>query len=81
MIEEASGVDVLTMEQLEAQRQRREQSLAFLEASGAPEDVVQWARKLLRLTQRRIERAKVADYEEQIVRVQHMGEQDGAPER
>lgn len=70
-------MDVLTMEQLEAQLRRREASLAVLEASGAPEDVVQWARKLLRLTQRRIERAMAAGTEEQAARVDGL---DGAHE-
>lgn len=56
--------DVLTIRQLEDQRQRREARVRFLRDTGAPEAAIRQAEKDLWLTRRRLERAIAADYDE-----------------
>lgn len=51
-------MDILTMEQLEVQRERREGYLKMLRESGAPEKTIRTVMKDLELTNRRIERLK-----------------------
>lgn len=66
--------DILTIRQLEAQLARRQERLRQLTESGAPEAAIELARKDLQLTRRRLERAREADYEEEMVNLQQMGE-------
>lgn len=66
--------DILTIRQLEAQLARRQERLRQLIESGAPEAAIELARKDLQLTRRRLERAREADYEEEMVDLQQMGE-------
>ena len=66
--------DILTIRQLEAQLARRQERLRQLIESGAPEAAIELTRKDLQLTRRRLERAQEADYEEEMVDLQQMGE-------
>ena len=65
--------DILTMNQLIAQEQRRAETLRMLETTGAPEASIREARSKLQLTQRRIERARNADYDEEIMEIRRIG--------
>ena len=58
--------DVLSVRQLEAQLVRREEKLEYLKKTGAPADAIRIAGKDVDLTRRRLERAKAADYDEEI---------------
>lgn len=64
--------DILTINQLETQRIRREEKLEYLKRTGAPEAAIRQAEKDLTLTRRRLERARAADYDEEIESVQQM---------
>lgn len=64
--------DVLTIAQLENQLARREANLEYLKKSGAPAKTIRAAGKDLELTRRRLERARNADYDEEIESVQQI---------
>ena len=66
--------DILTIAQLEAQKARREANLEYLKKSGAPPEAIRTAEVDLRLTCRRLERARAADYDEEMETVQQLGE-------
>ena len=66
-------MDVLTRQQLEEQLERRRKVLEQLENGKAPQAAIEEARKKMRLTQRRLERMRAADYEESIESVQQLG--------
>lgn len=66
-------MDVLTIQQLNQQLQRRQARLDALIAQNAPKSVIEAAQKQLMLTRRRIERMKVADYEESPRTVKQIG--------
>lgn len=66
-------MDVLTIQQLNQQLQRRQARLDALIAQNAPKSVIEAAQKQLMLTRRRIERMQVADYEESPRTVKRMG--------
>ena len=66
-------MDVLTIQQLKQQLQRRQAWLDALIAQNAPKSVIEAAQKQLMLTRRRIERMQVADYEESPCTVKQMG--------
>ena len=68
--------DILTINQLEAQRIRRAERIEYLKKTGAPEAAIRQAEKDLLLTRRRLERAREADYDEEIESVEHMGATD-----
>lgn len=64
--------DVLSIRQLEAQYERRLKVLDELAMNNAPAEAIAEARRKLLLTQRRLERAKAADYDEEIESVQQI---------
>ena len=64
--------DILSIAQLEAQMARREAKLEYLKKTGAPPEAIRTAGKDLELTRRRLERAKAADYDEEIESVQQI---------
>ncbi len=66
--------DILTIAQLEAQKARREDKLEYLKRTGAPPEAIRTAEADLRLTCRRLERARAADYDEEMESVQQLGE-------
>ena len=66
--------DILTIAQLEAQKIRRTDRLEYLKKTNAPADVIRTAECDLRLTTRRLERARAADYDEEMQSVQQIGE-------
>ena len=66
--------DILTIHQLEEQLARRTDNLGALIKSNAPEAAIKLARKNLALTQRRLERAREADYDEEMLDIKQMGE-------
>ena len=66
-------MDVLTIQQLNQQLQRRQARLDALIAQNAPKSVIEAAQKQLMLTRRRIERMQVADYEESPRTVKRIG--------
>lgn len=66
-------MDVLTIQQLNQQLQRRQARFDALIAQNAPKSVIEAAQKQLMLTRRRIERMQVADYEESPRTVKRMG--------
>lgn len=66
-------MDVLAIQQLNQQLQRRQTRLDALIAQNAPKSVIEAAQKQLMLTRRRIERMQVADYEESPRTVKRMG--------
>ena len=66
-------MDVLTIQQLNQQLQRRQTRLDALITQNAPKSVIEAAQKQLMLTRRRIERMQVADYEESPCTVKQMG--------
>lgn len=66
-------MDVLTLQQLNEQLQRRQYRLDVLIIQNAPKSVIEAAQKQLMLTRRRIERMQVADYEEVPRTVKRMG--------
>lgn len=53
--------------------ERRRKVLEQLENGKAPQAAIEEARKKMRLTQRRLERMRAADYEESIESVQQLG--------
>lgn len=65
--------DVLTIVQLEEQLERRKRILDTLLSTDAPKAAIEKAEKSLLLTQRRLERAQAADYDEEIVKVERTG--------
>lgn len=65
--------DVLTIVQLEEQLERRQRILDVLLSTDAPREAIETAQKNLLLTRRRLERARAADYDEEIVKVEQTG--------
>lgn len=65
--------DVLTIRQLEEQLTRRQGILDVLLSTNAPREAIETAQKNLLLTRRRLERARAADYDEEIVKVERTG--------
>lgn len=65
--------DILTIRQLQDQLGRRQERLRQLIESSAPEMEIKQAQKDLQLTRRRLERAKAADYDEEMVELQRIG--------
>lgn len=65
--------DVLSIQQLEGQLARREAKLEYLKKTNAPEASVETARKDMELTRRRLERARAADYDEEMQSLQRLG--------
>ena len=66
--------DILTLEQLEAQAARRREKLEYLKRTNAPPEAIRVAEKDLQLTCRRLERARAADYDEEMQTLQILGE-------
>jgi|GEM_PF-5681238 len=66
-------MDVLTRNQLEEQLRRQEAMLEDMRANGRLPDKIKAVEDLVRLTRRRLERAREADYEESIEKVQQIG--------
>ena len=64
--------DVLTIRQLEDQLRRREETLAQLKKTDAPQAAVDEAERRMQLTKRRLERARAADYDEEIEDIQQL---------
>lgn len=64
--------DILTIRQLQDQLGRRQERLRQLIESSAPETEIKQAQKDLQLTRRRLERAKAADYDEELMDVQEI---------
>ena len=64
--------DILTIRQLEDQLLRREKNLEYLKQTGAPPAAIKLAEDNLKLTKRRLERARAADYDEEIESVQQI---------
>ena len=64
--------DVLTIRQLEDQLRRREETLAQLKKTDARQAAVDEAERRMQLTKRRLERARAADYDEEIEDIQQL---------
>ena len=69
--------DILTLRQLEEQKARREKKLEYLKETGAPAAAIKTAEDDLKLTNRRLERARAADYDEEIESVQQIRSTEG----
>lgn len=66
--------DVLTKEQLESQLTRQTQLLEAMKESGYAEGLIRMQKLKVETTRRRLERAREADYDEEISEVQKIGE-------
>lgn len=66
--------DILSIRQLEDQLERRKERLEFLKKTNAPGEAIATTEKDIQLTRRRLERARAADYDEEMQSLQRMGE-------